>query len=116
MVTLDRIRLTGLLRRKPWKRGFFYASIRQSSLRRSGSVEAFGSPGLRFLALPVWEQLQLAGTDSTAPGTDNEAALTIVSAAPLGGGGNSVSVACETGDTTTTADMNLTLVRVDALN
>src|SRR5664279_3018091 len=25
MVTLDRIRLTGLLRRKPWKRGFFYA-------------------------------------------------------------------------------------------
>jgi SAM-dependent methyltransferase len=25
MVTLDRIRLTGLLRRKPWKQGFFYA-------------------------------------------------------------------------------------------
>ena len=25
MVTLDRIRLTGLLREKPWKRGFFYA-------------------------------------------------------------------------------------------
>ncbi len=25
MVTLDRIRLTGLLRRKPRKRGFFYA-------------------------------------------------------------------------------------------
>ncbi len=24
MVTLDRIRLTGLLREKPWKRGFFY--------------------------------------------------------------------------------------------
>src|SRR5215475_2913451 len=24
MVTLDRIRLTGLLRKKPWKRGFFY--------------------------------------------------------------------------------------------
>ena len=24
MATLDRIRLTGLLRRKPWKRGFFY--------------------------------------------------------------------------------------------
>src|SRR4249920_2094300 len=61
MVTLDRIRLTGLLRRKPWKRGFFYAAIRRSSLRRSGSVEAFGSPNLRFLALPVWEQLQLAG-------------------------------------------------------
>jgi hypothetical protein len=25
MVTLDRIRLTGLLQKKPWKRGFFYA-------------------------------------------------------------------------------------------
>jgi len=25
MVALDRIRLTGLLRKKPWKRGFFYA-------------------------------------------------------------------------------------------
>jgi hypothetical protein len=25
MVILDRIRLTGLLRKKPWKRGFFYA-------------------------------------------------------------------------------------------
>jgi hypothetical protein len=24
MVTLDRIRLTGLLRKKPWKQGFFY--------------------------------------------------------------------------------------------
>jgi hypothetical protein len=24
MVTQDRIRLTGLLRKKPWKRGFFY--------------------------------------------------------------------------------------------
>jgi hypothetical protein len=59
---------------------------------------------------------QLAGSDSTAPGVDNEAALTIGSAAPLGGGGNSVSVACETGDSTTTADTNLTLVRVDALN
>jgi hypothetical protein len=25
MVTHDRIRLTGLLRKKPWKQGFFYA-------------------------------------------------------------------------------------------
>jgi hypothetical protein len=24
MVTQDKIRLTGLLRKKPWKRGFFY--------------------------------------------------------------------------------------------
>jgi hypothetical protein len=24
MVTLDRVRLRGLLRKKPWKRGFFY--------------------------------------------------------------------------------------------
>jgi len=27
MVTHDRIRLTGLLRKKPWKRGFFYACL-----------------------------------------------------------------------------------------
>jgi hypothetical protein len=47
---------------------------------------------------------------------DDEAALTIVSAAPLSGGGNSVSVACETGDSTTTADTNLTLIGVDAPN
>lgn len=59
---------------------------------------------------------ELSGTDSKAPGSDSEATLTIVSAAPLSGGGNSVSVACLTGDTTTTADVNLTLVRVDSLN
>jgi hypothetical protein len=58
----------------------------------------------------------LSGTDSRAPGQDTEATLTIVSATPLTGGGSSVSVSCETGDSTTTADANLTLVRVDALN
>jgi hypothetical protein len=58
----------------------------------------------------------IPGTDSRAPGQDSEATLTIVSAAPLTGGGNSVSVSCETGDSTTTANANLTLVRVDALN
>jgi len=47
---------------------------------------------------------------------DDEASLTIVSATPLTGGGSSVSVSCETNDSTTTADANLTLVRVDALN
>jgi hypothetical protein len=59
---------------------------------------------------------QVGGTDSQAPGKDEEATLTIVSATPLTGGGNSVSVSCEVGDNTTTADANLTLVRVDALN
>jgi hypothetical protein len=58
----------------------------------------------------------LSGTDSRAPGVDDEASLTIVSATPLTGGGSSVSVSCETNDSTTTADANLTLVRVDALN
>ena len=58
----------------------------------------------------------LSGTDSRAPGQDTEATLTIVSATPLTGGGSSVSVSCETGDSTTTADANLTLVRVDTLN
>ena len=59
---------------------------------------------------------ELSGTDSRAPGVDFEATLTIVSAAALGGGGNSVSVSCETGDSTTFASVNLTLARVDALN
>jgi hypothetical protein len=58
----------------------------------------------------------LSGTDSRAPGQDTEATLTIVSATPLTGGGSSVSVSCETGDSTTTADANLTLIRVDALS
>jgi hypothetical protein len=58
----------------------------------------------------------LSGTDSKAPGVDDEATLTIVSAAAMNGGGNSVSVSCETVDSTTTADANLTLVRVDTLN
>src|SRR5437763_16243232 len=41
MVTLDRIRLTGLLRKKPWQRGFFYCGL---SLRtRHGLVwQPFG--------------------------------------------------------------------------
>ena len=59
---------------------------------------------------------QLAGTDSQAPGVDGEATMTIVSADAMNGGGNSVSVECETGDSTTTATVNLSLTRVDALN
>ena len=42
--------------------------------------------------------------------------MTIVSAAAMNGGGNAVSVSCETGDSTTTANVNLTLTRVDALS
>ena len=34
MVTLDRIRLTGLLQKKPWKQGFFYCDPDQVSRRR----------------------------------------------------------------------------------
>src|SRR3954471_4364882 len=38
MITLDKIRLTGLLRKKPWKRGFFYGDL---SLRtRHGTDQA----------------------------------------------------------------------------
>jgi hypothetical protein len=58
----------------------------------------------------------LSGTDSRAPGKDSEASLTIVYATQVTGGGSSVSVSCETVDSTTTANANLTLVRVDALN
>jgi hypothetical protein len=42
--------------------------------------------------------------------------MTIVSADAMNGGGNSVSVECLTGDSTTTANVNLSLTRVDALN
>jgi hypothetical protein len=45
-----------------------------------------------------------------------DVAPTIVYAAAMGGGGNSVSVACETRDSTTNRQQNLTLTRVDALN
>jgi hypothetical protein len=33
MVTLDRIRLTGLLRKKPWQRGFFYSAKPRPRIR-----------------------------------------------------------------------------------
>src|SRR5207248_3835591 len=35
MVTLDRTRLTGLLRKKPWKRGFFYGPSLFAADRKS---------------------------------------------------------------------------------
>src|SRR3954463_9254073 len=51
MVTLDRIRLTGLLRKKPWKRGFFYSVVSPGSrptscyrlLGRAISLEPLGA-------------------------------------------------------------------------
>ena len=46
-------------------------------------------------------------------GTGN---LTIVSAASITGGGSTVEVDCGMGDNTTVADVNLALVKVDALN
>jgi hypothetical protein len=42
--------------------------------------------------------------------------LTIVSAASLTASGSFIEVDCESGDTTTTANVNLALVTVDALN
>jgi hypothetical protein len=59
---------------------------------------------------------ELPGTDMQAPGARAEATMTIVSADTMNGGGNSVSVFCLTQDNTATADTNLTLTRVDALN
>jgi hypothetical protein len=47
MVTLDRIRLTGLLRKKPWKRGFFYACCftgESSGSPRDGQDGGFMEP------------------------------------------------------------------------
>ena len=46
-------------------------------------------------------------------GTGN---LTIVSAATLSGGGSTVDVQCRMGDNTTSANVNLALVKIDALN
>jgi len=42
--------------------------------------------------------------------------LTIVSAATLSGGGSTVDAQCRMGDNTTSANVNLALVKVDALN
>ena len=57
MVTLDRIRLTGLLRKKPWKRGFFYAcdspatrQARPAAGMTAVSVEPLGTVARRGLA------------------------------------------------------------------
>ena len=46
-------------------------------------------------------------------GTGN---MTIVSAATLSGGGSTVDVQCRMGDNTTSANVNLALVKIDALN
>jgi hypothetical protein len=46
-------------------------------------------------------------------GTGN---LTIVSAATLSGGGSTVDAQCRMGDNTTSANVNLALVKIDALN
>jgi hypothetical protein len=59
---------------------------------------------------------ELSGTDSQSPGARAEATMTIVSADTMSGGGNSVAVFCLTEDTTATANVNLSLTRVDALN
>jgi hypothetical protein len=56
MVTLDRIRLTGLLRKKPWKRGFFYGpdspatrQARPAAGSTAVSVEPLGAVARRRL-------------------------------------------------------------------
>jgi hypothetical protein len=43
MVILDRIRLTGLLRKKPWKRGFFYSGPSGRSAVLRGLIQLPGS-------------------------------------------------------------------------
>src|SRR6266540_961870 len=57
MVTRDRIRLTGLLRKKPWKRGFFYGpdspatrQARPAAGLTAVSVEPLGAVARRGLA------------------------------------------------------------------
>src|SRR5579885_753598 len=53
MVTRDRIRLTGLLRKKPWKRGFFYCVVSRGTRRGFGqqpsavSLEPLGAGARR---------------------------------------------------------------------
>ena len=54
MVTANRIRLTGLLRKKPWQRGFFYGPVRavgpiQDSLEQSETEAAIGKAHLDLL-------------------------------------------------------------------
>src|SRR6266849_7969182 len=71
MVTLDRIRLTGLLRRKPWKRGFLYGArfagdstrFRLRQANAAVSLEPLG-PGARPFALGA-----VPATLRAAPGT-----------------------------------------------
>src|SRR3954468_22252105 len=56
MVTLDRIRLTGLLRRKPRQRGFFYGAtttVRMNLRVARPHGEQLGRPSARIVARPV---------------------------------------------------------------
>src|SRR3954452_6557600 len=55
MITLDRIRLTGLLRKKPWRRGFFYRP--DSPATRQARPQGQADCGLRGTARrgrPAW--------------------------------------------------------------
>ena len=60
MVTQDRIRLTGLLRKKPWQRGFFYSTVKRciTPVHRAGAyglglrVEAAGFVGVNRIVEP----------------------------------------------------------------
>lgn len=73
MVTLDRIRLTGLLRKKPWKRGFFYGSdspathqARPAAGVTAVSVEPLGAVARRrLLGCAGYEPLRRADANTT---------------------------------------------------
>jgi hypothetical protein len=65
--------------------------------------------------------LKVNGVVQSSTGTGFElksgtANLTIVSAATLSGGGSTVDAQCRMGDNTTSANVNLALVKIDALN
>src|SRR6266511_176141 len=75
MFTLRTIRLTGLLRKKPWKRGFFYgpdspatrqarpaAGLRRSPWNRSARVEGLPLQSLDRFAADIAVQVASAGT------------------------------------------------------
>ena len=83
MVTLDRIRLTGLLRKKPWKRGFFYGpdspatrQARPAAGLTAVSVEPLGAVARRGLG-------GRAGNEPLRNGTVARARLTSL---PTGAG------------------------------
>jgi hypothetical protein len=75
MVTLDRIRLTGLLQKKPRRRGFFYAWVVRAEIEELVEAESAGALTLKGFVKPVSEfrTVDVTADLEQTPGTSDSA-------------------------------------------